>query len=370
MELSTAFYHFIADFTNAFAKPLAPYFIEKFGLDNKTFASLIALLGGITSLVQIFFGAYFDKKSRDGLYIVFIVVLELIFISFLGIFNSFFLTFLIITIVRLLNSAFHPVSAGFAGRHNKGKNVAFFSIAGTFGAALGPVFITSYVKYANITELYFVTIPLIFITLLFSGKLLKYKKEHNLKHKKLSIKGDLFKLLPIFALVTGRSFSMDVFHTYIPIYMNEVSKSLVIGGSVLTMGMIFGVITNYLGTMVLEKTNEKLTNSIGLVGMAVSGLSFVFIPQISVKVLMFILYDGFSFFTMSSNIVAAQKLLPGKKALASSISMGFSWAIGSFLSSGYSAIFGNNVMFMMLSASFSAIIVLITYHLLTVKIQK
>lgn len=360
MELMAPIFHFLADFFNAFIKPLAPYFIDKFNIDNRTFASFIALLGGLTSLFQVFFGAYFDKKTRDGLYITLIVLLEIFFVTFLGFVNSFILFIILVAIVRLLNSAFHPVTAGFAGKSQKGKHIALFSVAGTLGAGVAPVFITTYQKLVGIEKLYYITSIVSIFILLFSKNLISYKKEIKTT-KKLSFKVDIFKLFPIFLIVMTRSFSMNIFHTYIPIYMNEAGNSLVIGGSVLTAGMLLGVFTNYLGTVVLEKTNSKITNSIGFLGMGIFGLLFVFVPSITFKVVSFVLFDGFSFFTMSSNIVTAQKLLPNNKALASSISMGFSWAIGSFLTSGYSAIFGNNIMFMMLSASIAVLVVLFIY---------
>ncbi|MBO8161797.1 MAG: MFS transporter [Thermosipho sp. (in: Bacteria)] len=366
MELIAPVFHFIADFFNAFVKPLAPYFIDKFNIDNRTFASSIALIGGLTSLFQVLFGAYFDKKSRDGLYITSIVLLEIFFITFLGFVNSFIIFIALVVIVRILNSAFHPVTAGFAGKSQKGKHIAMFSVAGTLGAGVAPIFITAYQKLVGIEKLYYITIIVALLILLSSKNLISYRKE-VIPTKKLSLKVDILKLFPIFLIVMTRSFSMNIFHTYIPIYMNEAGNSLVIGGSVLTAGMILGVFTNYLGTVVLEKTNSKITNSIGFLGMGIFGLLFVFIPGLTFKIISFILFDGFSFFTMSSNIVTAQKLLPNNKALASSISMGFSWAIGSFLTSGYSAIFGNNIMFMLLSASIAVIITLVIY-IFTVKV--
>jgi FSR family fosmidomycin resistance protein-like MFS transporter len=363
MQFVIAFFHFIADFVNAFINPLAPYFIEKLKIDNRTFASSIALLGGFTSLFQIFFGVYFDKKLREGLYITLIVLLEIVLVTFLGFLNSLLFFLILVAVIRLLNSAFHPIGASFAGKAQKGQHIAIFSVAGTLGAGIAPLFITLYHNNLGLEKIYFFTIPLFIFVLILSKLIFNYKKDYANSIKTLSFKGDILKLFPIFLIVMTRSFAMGAFHTYIPIYLNSIGGSLVIGGSVLTIGMILGVFTNYLGTIVLEKTNPKLTNSIGFLGMGIFGLLFVFVPNILFKVISFVLFDGFSFFTMSSNIVSAQKLLPKNKAFASSISMGFSWAIGNFLLSGYSAIFGNNIMFMFLSASLAVLITLFIYVL-------
>ncbi|MBT1248095.1 MULTISPECIES: MFS transporter [unclassified Thermosipho (in: thermotogales)] len=361
MEFVTAVFHFFADFFNAFVKPLAPYFIENLSIDNRTFASFMALLGGLTSLFQVFFGMYFDGKKRDGLYITVIVLLEIFFVSFLGFVNSVFLFFLLVVIIRVLNSIFHPIGASFAGKSEKGKHIAIFSVAGTLGAGLAPLFITIFQGYVGIKKMYILTFSVSIFLLVLSRTILHYEKKAV--RKNLSFRGDILKLWPIFLIVASRSFSMDIFHTYIPIYVNEVGKSLIIGGSILTFGMILGVFTNFFGTIVLEKTNDRFTNTVGFLGMGFFGLLFVLVPHLYLKIVFFILFDGFSFFTMSSNIVSAQKLLPNNKALASSISMGFSWAIGSFLSSGYAAIFGNNTMLMFLSASVLPVLTIFVYNL-------
>ncbi|ABR30898.1 MFS transporter [Thermosipho melanesiensis] len=359
MEFIAAIFHFFADFFNAFVKPLAPYFIDNLGIDNKTFASFMALLGGVTSLFQVFFGAYFDNKKRDGLYITIIVLLEIFFVTFLGIVKSVLLFFMLVVIIRMLNSIFHPIGASFAGKREEGKHVAIFSVAGTLGAGIAPLFITSFQDLFGIEKLYILTVTMSVVLLILSRKIIGYEKK-TVK-KTLSFKGDILKLWPIFLVVASRSFSMDIFHTYIPIYVNEIGKSLIVGGSILTFGMMLGVFTNFFGTIVLEKTNDKITNAIGFFGMGIFGLLFVLVSDIYFKVFSFIIFDGFSFFTMSSNIVSAQKLLPNNKALASSISMGFSWAVGILLSSGYAAVFGNNTMFMFLSASIMPIVTVIVY---------
>ncbi|WP_129408131.1 hypothetical protein [Marinitoga lauensis] len=82
------------------------------------------------------------------------------------------------------------------------------------------------------------------------------------------------------------------------------------------------------------------------------------------RIISFSAFDAFGFLTMSANLVEAQFLMPKNKSFASSVSMGFAWAIGNFVSSGYSAVFGNKVGFVLFSVSVFSIFLGIIYPLM------
>ncbi|WP_129408129.1 hypothetical protein [Marinitoga lauensis] len=83
MTLTISLAHFLADFFNSFFKPLGPYFINKFNIDSRTFTTLITLIGAFSSILQVFFGLYFDRKKRDGVFVVILLFIEILLISLL-----------------------------------------------------------------------------------------------------------------------------------------------------------------------------------------------------------------------------------------------------------------------------------------------
>jgi FSR family fosmidomycin resistance protein-like MFS transporter len=360
MTFAISLAHFLADFLNSFFKPLGPYFIERFGIDSRTFASLITLIGAFSSIFQIVFGLYFDRRKRDGVYVLLLVLLEILLISILGFINSFSILIIIIFFIRLFNSAFHPVGASFAGRLNKGSHIAWFSVFGTFGAALGPIFITTYVNFFGLDKLYYVGIFSLLFLIIFYKKLWHYEKP-EISEKRFPAFNEVIILLPVFLMVVLRGFIMDIFHTFVPIYVNLKGSSLVIGGATLSIGMIIGMFTNYYGSILREKIGIRIINLIGFLGMGIFGLLLLYMNSEFTRILAFAAFDAFGFLTMSANIVEAQFLMPKNKSFASSVSMGFAWAIGNFISSGYSAIFGNNVSFVLSSVSIIAILLGIIY---------
>ncbi|MBM7559588.1 MFS transporter [Marinitoga litoralis] len=360
MTFAISLAHFLADFLNSFFKPLGPYFIERFGTDSRTFASLITLIGAFSSIFQIVFGLYFDRRKRDGVYVLLLVLLEILLISILGFINSFSILIIIIFFIRLFNSAFHPVGASFAGRLNKGSHIAWFSVFGTFGAALGPIFITTYVNFFGLDKLYYVGIFSLLFLIIFYKKLWHYEKP-EISEKRFPAFNEVIILLPVFLMVVLRGFIMDIFHTFVPIYVNLKGSSLVIGGATLSIGMIIGMFTNYYGSILREKIGIRIINLIGFLGMGIFGLLLLYMNSEFTRVLAFAAFDAFGFLTMSANLVEAQFLMPKNKSFASSVSMGFAWAIGNLISSGYSAIFGNNVSFVLSSVSIIAILLGIIY---------
>ncbi|WGS64626.1 MFS transporter [Marinitoga aeolica] len=363
MTLTISLAHFLADFFNSFFKPLGPYFINKFNIDSRTFTTLITLIGAFSSILQIFFGLYFDRKKRDGVFVVILLFTEIILISLLGFVNSFYVLLTLIFFIRLFNSAFHPVGASFAGRLNKGTHVAWFSVLGTFGAALGPIFITSYVKIFGMDKLYIIGILSAFLLIFFYKKLWKYEKTEISEKRFPSLK-EAIVLLPVFLMVALRGFIMNIFHTFVPIYLNQKGSGLIIGGATLTIGMIIGMFTNYYGTYLRDKLGIKFINFIGFLGMGISGIFMVTINSELLRIISFSSFDAFGFLTMSANLVEAQFLMPKNKSFASSVSMGFAWAIGNFVSSGYSAVFGNNVSFVLFSVSLFSIFLGIIYPIM------
>jgi FSR family fosmidomycin resistance protein-like MFS transporter len=364
MGFIAPFSHFFSDFFVSFFKPMAPYFMSVFGIDSSTFGSMLGIIVSSASLLQILFGFLFDRTRRDGLAIFLLLFSQLFILCFLVFANNFVLLMVLIFISILLNSAYHPVGAGIAGLSGKARTVAVFSIFGTFGSALGPVFITSYSSWFGFRNVIWFVLPMFLCLLLSSPKMIHFTKEVNEKQRTPTI--EIFKLLlPCFTAVLLRSIVMDQFHTYVPIYFRELGAPLFLGGLVMTIGILTGIGTNYFGSRLIQKIGIFRINCIGFFGMGISGLLFTFCPGELTKVLLFALFDSFGFLTMSANIVHAQQLVPNNRAFASSVTMGFAWSVGGYIGAALAAFFGNTVaLFLYLLSGFSLIVAL--FYLLVV----
>ncbi|MGC8903133.1 MAG: MFS transporter [Fervidobacterium sp.] len=332
--------HFLLDFLVSFFNPLGPYLIEKFSIEVRLFTTFLTLSSAIASLLQIFFGFWFDSSVTTKKYIVLMYFLEALGITILGVSTNFWVALLAIFIIRIANSAFHPLGASMAGE-GSGKSVAIFSIAGTLGAALGPIFISFYVSKLPLSTLWVVSVPFLIIAY-FMVKLKVPNKSTN-HNKRITFK-EFSVLIPILQVVTIRSFLMSVVHMYTPIFVTNIrGYPITLSGTLITSGMLTGVFANYIGVLLLEKIGAKKQDFVAFVGMALSIFALLTSKSFLGLFFSFVFFDFSGFLLMSANVVQAQKILPNRKAFASSVAMGFAWSIGDFIASAYNSVFGNDV---------------------------
>lgn len=342
--------HFLADFLGSIFKPLGPYFINNFKIDAATFGSVVALVSSVAGLMQIGFGLFYDNVKRDGMHIVILLTLIIFFVGLLGFSSSFIVVAIFIFLITLLNSAYHPLGASLAGSLNRGRDVALFSVFGTFGSAAGPVFITLYTSKIGFDKLYIASIVIFLIMVPLIPRIAKYQKEITIRKKFPGFKA-LKTIFPLFLVVLFRSFIMDMFHIYVPIFLESKGESLITGGAFLTLGLLGGMVTTFLGVMLRPKLGIFKINLIGFLSMGVMGLLFFFTEILFLRAIFYLLFDAGAFLTMSANILEAQIRMPNNKAFASSVTMGFAWAIGGFMGAGYAASFGNKLEFLIISLS-------------------
>lgn len=339
MSIMSIFSHFLLDFFVSFFNPLGPFLIEKFGIEVRLFTSFLALSAAMASLLQIFFGFLFDRIKQTKSLLFTMYIMEAIGIALIGFSTNFWMLVMSIFIIRIANSAFHPLGAAMAGEKS-GRVVAFFSISGTLGAALGPVFISLYVSRFNLSALWVVSLPAIVLAIL----LLRIDlPDRTVQKSKFQIR-DAFVLLPILFVVSVRSFAMSVVHAYTPLFVTNVrGYDLTVSGALITSGMIAGVVANYVGVILMEKIGAKKQDLVAFIGMGLSILLLLSSKNLPSIFASFVLFDFCGFLLMSANVVQAQKILPNRKALASSVAMGFAWSIGDFIATAYNSIFGNNI---------------------------
>ncbi|MDD8041627.1 MAG: MFS transporter [Thermotogota bacterium] len=369
MVFIAAFSHFFTDFFGAFFKPMAPYFMSLYQIDSSTFGSTLGIISSSASLLQIFFGFLFDRTRRDGLLLFSLLMSQLVILTILVFIRNYYLLMLFIFISIMINSAYHPLGAGLAGRTQKARAIAVFSIFGTFGSALGPVFITAFSSRFEFHSIAWITLASGAVLILLFPKMAPIKKEEQVL-KRLPTWA-IFKLLvPCFIAVILRSIVMDQFHTFVPIYFNMLNAPLTLGGMVLTIGMLTGLVTNYVGSRWILKVGIFRINLAGFTGMGLAGLLFVLLPGFALKTAMFALFDSAGFLTMSANIVHAQSLVPNNRAFASSVTMGLAWSIGGYIGAGVSAVLGNHVPVLLTVLAGFSLIVALLYLFFLVRKQK
>jgi len=344
--------HFLADFFASFPSPLSPYFIGVYGVDSRTIAMVIATLSLLSSLSQIFFATrpLFQKSE-----VQFYISLSLLILpwSLIPFSSHIYTLFLILVVAFLANASFHPQGAALSGESGS-QGITLFVSGGIAGAALGPIFITWIVSSAGISGIVPLTLGIwICWTILFLIILRKrdYNISSSIPRQKFSLQFFL-PLLPIWIMVSIRTFFTDIFHTFVPIYLNFQGYSLVMGGMLLSGGVMSGLLANSIGSRIRTQFNNRLVNLLSFGGLGVAILIFTRAEGIISLTLSYLLADFSSFLSMSTNVCEAQDLFPQHRAFASSVAMGLSWAFGHFLHLLYSSLLGNQVTLVIESAGF------------------
>ena len=104
-------------------------------------------------------------------------------------------------------------------------------------------------------------------------------------------------------MVGLRTFYMSSLHTYSPMYSNLRGYSLIIGGS-FSLGLVSGLLFNILGSRFRIRFNNY-TNVVSCWNGTLK--HFVQIESLALFILFYVLSDSFMFFSMSSNVIEAQK---------------------------------------------------------------
>ncbi len=341
--------HFFVDFATSIFQPLGPYITDKFSISPRMYAMALYFISLVSSITQPVFGTLTDKVSKRNIYLTVVASVTFLFASLISIAGSFLIFLVFAFVAQLSNSAFHPMGASIAGQEKK-QHLAFFSIAGMFGYAVGPVFISWYAEVHQLKGLYY------FGILLAIFAVLTLPRVKSLEREKRKVRRSWFGfrvVMPIFFFVAFRSFSMGIAQLYGPLYAKMLGKSLVFGGSLLTFTRFIGMFLSTLGVYIGTRIGNSIINIISAGAMVVFGIVFAStdfsnIPSVLMAVL-FVLMLSPAYLSMSSTVVEAQSRLPRNPGFASSIVMGFAWSIGSLMNFIYSSIFGNDVEFMIKS---------------------
>ncbi|NUU99831.1 hypothetical protein XO12_06880 [Marinitoga sp. 1154] len=356
LAIYITFTNFFTSFFKSYFKPLIPFFMEYFNVNEpKIFVMMASILTLVSSFSQIFFGYIADKSNKKLAFLYLSVLITMVPILFLGYIKSIWLLFVIFLIGYLGSAAQEPLGAGISGTIGKEKSttLAIYMVGGTFGYALGPIFITFFVSHYNLKNATYIgIIGILIYTVLFYFAYNYFKTHKHLKPKNKktkffeSFRGFKY-IAPIWFLTIHRAFISIMFRSYVPIKSRMLGYDLTIGGLLVTLGFLAGTFSNLLGAKLEEKKGVKFINLLYFSAFSILVFLFSASENIWILAISYILADAFMFLTMSVNVHYAQQLLPENKSFASGALMGFTRAMGNVLITIYSFFFGNNVGFIL-----------------------
>jgi len=328
--------HGVNDGYTAFLAPLLPRIMDTMGLSIALAAALGMTLNLGASVLQPLMGYLADRYGRR-IFVVLGPLFSAVFLSLIGVPDSFWLLAVLLFLGGLGSALFHPPAASLAVGISEGKGsglrMSVFSLGGSLGWATGPLIAVGIVGAFGMGRLWVAMFP----GILLAGILLRVLPpgrtgpRPQLPPMPMEIlrrlRGPLGLLFGI--SVTG-AFAQRVFITMDPIIVAQAGGSEGVGA--ITLSIYLG--TQAIGTLVGGFLADRVDRSYLLAGLCFFSfpahlLAVALPPGAAPAFFMAGLSGLFGMAMMPALVVKAQELVPEGAALSSGIVMGLAWAVGS-----------------------------------------
>jgi FSR family fosmidomycin resistance protein-like MFS transporter len=350
---SLAWSHFIVDVMNAQRGILLAYFSGPFGLSNTTLGGINTLYAFSGSLAQPFFGYLADRYGSRWVITGGVLWIAGFFFLAVTIPGPVALVFLVLA--SLGSGAFHPagsLSASLRAKtHMSGQETiatSWFFFFGQFAFFLGPILGGKIIDSIGPAGLTVFAVSGVVLGLLS----LKYIKPDELvpdhigypdKHTtKIKLNSPIPAVLALAFVAASQAWTQQVMMAFLPKYMSDLGYSATNYGFYSALFMGASAIGNIIGGRMADRIGKK---TLIVVSMLLTGLPIFFIGIVGVGfglITLIVLAGVLSGSTYSVIVVKAQNSVPGGMGLATGLTLGFMFSIGSlgawfsgFIADGY-----------------------------------
>ncbi|MBW2042952.1 MAG: MFS transporter [Deltaproteobacteria bacterium] len=330
--------HFTGDLYASFINPLLPVFADTFAL-SMTQVGLLAGLNRFLMFVIQPVAGYFADHYRSRLFVLGGPLLTMVFIPIVGYAPSYIFLLGFIGIGSIGQAMFHPPVAGmistYSGRHF-GFSMSIFNVGGTFAFAVGPILITTIVRYLGLKgALYSMFIGLPLMLVLFKtvpkpeGEVLSSRGFFNSLKEAL---GSAWKgIVIIWVVMVLRAFVSQAWLTFTPVLFSREGYSLISVGVIVSLFTLAGTLSGLLAGHSADRFGYKpifYASSFFTAPM----LFFSIHPGGNWVYAFAFLTGFFSLATLPLGVALGQEIAPKGKSLVSSLMMGLALGAGGVMS--------------------------------------
>ena len=342
------FLHFMNDMHSTSLPTIIPMLVSSISISLSQAGILNAVFGLTNLFGQPIAGYLADRQKRPWL-AVWAPMLSIAGACLLPISPNYAIAFLLVGLMSMGTASFHPQGLGRTGSSAKSKDlalfIALFAACGSFGSAVGPVYVVFLISLIGKNMFPIVLIPAFIICLYIWKRVVSDQKAENITKEKADFRGFfsnmggiMQKISPIVFAATVRDATLQGIKLFLPMLV------VIKGGSIAKGGMLLFVIT--MACTLAGIIGGRLADSTGdeKVMLWTMGLSPIFLiagfhtsGALSVAALVL----GFALLQASNSVTTAmaQKKCPASRSSASSLAMGVSWGIANLFTTpvGFSA---------------------------------
>ena len=333
--------HLIIDLTGSALPTMMPFLKDPLQLSYTAVGAVIMVSNVTSSIIQPLFG-YLSDKTEMKWFLPVSILLTCIGFSFLGLAPSFLVLLILVSVHGVGIALYHPEGSKIMHYFSGSKmatGMSFFQVGGNLGMALGPLFITYAIAWANLsgTLFYFILgVPMLGVLLLFLKELtLPVKGEKDDLREKREGSAPGFKknkgwgamALLVFA-VSMRSWAHMGLITFLPFYyIHFLNGDAITAGRLVFVFLMGGAVGTLIGAPVADKIGHKYYFCLSMI-LSVP-LLFLFLQVRGTWVFIILFLVGFLLISsFSVTIVMGQMILRNRLGLASGLTMGFVIGMG------------------------------------------
>lgn len=334
MLYALAYGHFSADLNSGAVPALLPLLQVQFALDYRSVALAILVSNVTSSVIQPIFGSLADRRPMPYLPPL---ALGLAAVgSALYAVAPTYPTFLVLIAVAGIGvSAFHPVSAAAAytaAGDRRASGMSIFQVGGNVGFAVGPLLVAVLLGLFGQRGLALFLVPGILAVSILVPFAKHLKALPRPRTKLASQRPTSLVLLSVLVLVVVmRSATQFSVMTFFPLYLTKHHALPVnLSGGVLFFYLLMGAVGTLIGGPLSDRFGRR---SLLLASLTVTVPLIYLLPRIA-GAGQFVLLGAIGLAIVASystTVVLAQEMLPGRQAIASSLTIGLAVGVGGVL---------------------------------------
>lgn len=324
--------HFVVDMTVGALSPLLPVFKKTMGLSDLRTSLVLAAITFSSSFIQPLFGVVADRV-RATWFLWGGVAMATVGLAFAGLATSYLWLLALIVLCGLGVGGYHPEAARVANQlagSRKASGVAWFTIGGNLGFAIGPLMVAVFVPYLDErTTLIFLIPGAIACTLLLT----------NTRRIALPVVPratpapdapgltDMRGMVLLVSAVSLRTWVQLGLLTIVPLYLtDERGMSARAQGFVIFAFVMTGSIGTYVGAAVADRIGGKAMFT-GSMPLAAPLIAVFIVTDGALSIVAFAAAGFILMASFSATVVMGQQYMPHRPALAAAWVLGFA-AIG------------------------------------------
>ena len=324
--------HLATDLAQGSLPALLPYLVDKFDLSYTMAAALVLAATISSSLIQPLFGVWSDARGALWLLPAGVAVAGL-GMGGAALAPAYSVVFLCVLIAGIGVAAYHPEGskfASYASGERRASGMAFFSVGGNVGFALGPLLAAGLIRALGLHGAALLAVP----GLLVAGALffrLRYLAAFAPSIERRAVasaaRSERRGLTLLLVVVGLRSVAHMGLFTFIPLWEKSKGASATHGTIVLSGFLVAGAVGTLFGGPLADRFGRRPVLRWSFVVASPLILVYVLVGG-AVGVLAVILAGAAVIGTFGVSLVMSQEYMPGRVGMASGLSIGLAIGLG------------------------------------------